>query len=71
MENVGVDAARQDGGSIVAPPQTLPQARADFVDLSQVQITCVPHKYYKRIYGGIYQNLSEIPWEEDPLAFSL
>jgi hypothetical protein len=39
--------------------------RADFVNLAQVQITCVPTELYKT------WSLPEIPWEEDPLEFQL
>jgi len=48
-----------DMTSILFPP-----ARAEFVNLAQVQIMCVPHNY-----EGVreeFLNLAEIPWQEDP-----
>jgi len=50
-----------------------PRARAGYVNLSQVRVTCVPHEYlkHKDTFGDRFQHLSEIPWEEDPLAFSI
>ena len=44
--------------------------RAQYVDLRQGRITCVPIKYYE---GYLEQSphLSEIPWVEDPIDFSV
>jgi hypothetical protein len=41
--------------------------RAEFVNLAEVNITCVPNELYK----DWSPPLPEIPWEEDPLAFLL
>jgi hypothetical protein len=45
--------------------------KADFVDLTQVNITCVPSSLYKHFLQERFPDLQEIPWEEDPLAFRL
>jgi hypothetical protein len=41
-----------------------PDARAEFVDLAKVQITCVPKLYMLERFPS----LSEMPWERDPTA---
>jgi hypothetical protein len=41
--------------------------RAEFVNLAQVQITCVPSELTKDWSPSV----PEVPWEEDPLAFRL
>jgi hypothetical protein len=44
---------------------TLRDERAEFVDLKQVDITCVPSHQYARFLEERYPNLKEIPWEEE------
>ena len=45
--------------------------KAEFVDRASVDITCVPVSYYKEVFENRFPNLNEIPWEEDPYAFSI
>jgi len=42
------------------------KARAEFVALAQVDVTCVP--YRGEIFGQHLPNLPEVPWEPDPAA---
>jgi hypothetical protein len=44
---------------------------AEFVDLDQVTVTCVPSSLYKAMLQERFPDIVEIPWEEDPLAFRL
>jgi hypothetical protein len=44
-----------------------PPGRAEFVNLADVNITCVPNALYQEHFPDI----QEFPWAEDPLAFRL
>lgn len=48
----------------------LPDEVAEFVDLSRVEITCIPRSRADELLGGAFRGLPELPWEEDSPAFS-